>query len=101
MCLDFEGSSPSQMIAVCFERFGRWRSMQFWATFVTPSSNHLIETLCTSNEVFLTLENGVIQSIRSPCSAQNPFGSVTERLYIRLYLAAFTQARFAHWAGTS
>src|SRR5579871_3064663 len=101
MCLDFEGSSPSQMIAVWLARLGRWRSMQLCATLVTPSSNHLIETLCASNEVFFTFEKGVNQSIRFPCSAQNPFGSASERLYISSYLAVFSQARFAHSAGTS
>ncbi len=45
--------------------------MQFWETLVTPSSNHLIETLCGSNEVFFTLVKGLIQSMRRPCAAQN------------------------------
>ena len=34
------------MIAVWLARLGRCRSMQLYATLVTPSSNHLIETLC-------------------------------------------------------
>src|SRR6202020_3644263 len=101
MWADFAGSSPSQMSAVWFARFGRCRSMQLYATLVTPSSNHLIETFLTSNDVFLTLENGVNQSMRLPCSAQKPSGSVTDRLYISSYLAALTHARFAHSAGTS
>ena len=42
---------------------------------MTPSSNHLIETFLASNDVFLTLENGVNQSMRFPCSAQKPSGS--------------------------
>src|SRR5664279_4932263 len=101
MCLDFEGSSPSQMIAVWFARLGRCRSMQLCATLVIPSSNHLIETLWVSNDVFLTLENGVSQSMRLPCSAQKPCGSLNDRLYISSYFAELTQARFAHSAGTS
>ena len=56
--------------------------MQLWATLVTPSSNHLIETRCGSNEVFLTLVNGLIQSMRLACSPQKPSGSFTERSYI-------------------
>ena len=45
--------------------------MQFSETLVVPSSNHLIETLCGSKEVFFTLVKGLIQSMRLPCSAQN------------------------------
>src|SRR5258708_39401656 len=101
MWFDFEGSSPSQMMAVWFARFGRCRSMQLCATLVAPSSNHLIETFLASNEVLLTLEKGLNQSMRLPCSAQKPSGSLTDRLYISSYLAASTQARFAHSAGTS
>src|ERR1700722_16815462 len=89
------------MIAVWLARFGRCRSMQLCATLVTPSSNHLIETLWVSKDVFLTLENGVNQSMHLPCSAQKPSGSLTDRLYISSYLAALPQARFAHAAGTS
>src|ERR1700733_3065300 len=101
MWADFEGSSPSQMIAVWFARFGRGRSMQLWATLVTPSSNHLIETFFASNDVFLTFVKGVNQSMRFPCSAQKPCGSLTESLYISSYLASSSHARFAHSAGTS
>src|SRR6185437_15500900 len=101
MCFDLDGSSASQMIAVWFARLGRCRSMQLWATLVTPSSNHLIETLRASNEVSLTLVKGVNQAMRFPCSAQKPCGSVSDRLYISSYLAALTHARFAHSAGTS
>ena len=56
--------------------------MQLWATLVLPSSNHLIETLPGSKLVFFTVENGVIQSMRLPCSAQNAFGSATDAAYI-------------------
>ncbi len=101
MCLDSEGLSPSQMIAVWSPRLCRWRSMQFQATLRMPSSNHLIEMLPGANEVFCTLVKGLIQPIRSACSPQKPSGSLIERAYISLYLASFTQARFDHSAGTS
>ncbi len=68
---------------------------------MTPSSNHLIETCFGSNDVFLTLVNGVNQSIRLPCSPQKPSGSFTERAYISWYFASSIQARSAHVAGTS
>src|ERR1700745_2935329 len=98
MCVDWEGSSPSQMIAVCSPRLARCRSMQFQATLRTPSSNHLIEMLPGANETFSTFVNDFIQSIRLPCSPQKPLGSETERAYISLYLASLTQARFAQSA---
>src|SRR6476619_3677748 len=60
---DSFGSSPSQMIAICPARFARCRSMQFDATFVVPSSNHLIETFPGSKQVIFTFVNGLIQSI--------------------------------------
>src|ERR1700716_2529089 len=101
MCLDSEGSSPSQMIAVWSPRLSRWRSMQFQATLRTPSSNHLIEMLPGANEVFSTLVKGLIQPMRLACSAQNLLGSVIERAYMLLYLAWSPQARLAHSAGTS
>src|ERR1700676_3423298 len=101
MCLDSEGSSPSQMMAAWSPRLSRWRSMQFQATLRTPSSNHLIEILPGANEVFSTLVKGFIQPIRLACSAQNALGSPTERVYISLYLALSTKARLAHSAGTS
>ena len=59
MCLDCEGSSPSQMMAVWSPRLSRWRSMQFQATFRTPSSNHLIEILPGAKETFSTLVEGL------------------------------------------
>src|SRR5882757_539316 len=101
MCLDSDGSSPSQMIAVWSPRFARWRSMQFQATLRTPSSNHLIEILPGSNDVSSTLVNGLIQSTRLACSDQNPLGSLIDFAYISLYLASLTKARFAHSADTS
>src|SRR6266404_6043291 len=101
MCFDSEGSSPSQMIAVWLPRFSRWRSMQFQATLRTPSSNHLIEILPGANDEFSTLLNGLIQSTRLACSAQNPSGSLTERAYMSRYLASSAQARLVHSAGTS
>src|SRR5437764_5981034 len=101
MCLDCEGSSPSQMIAVWSPRFSRWRSMQFQAAFRTPSSNHLIEMLPGANETFSTLVKGFIQPMRLACSAQNPLGSETERVYISRYLASSTQARLVQSADTS
>src|ERR1700712_2880107 len=101
MCLDSEGLSPSQMMAVWSPRFSRWRSMQFQATFRTPSSNHLIEMLPGAKETFSTLWKGLIQSTRLPCSAQNPLGSETERAYISRYLASSTKARLDHSADTS
>ena len=67
------GSSGSQMIAVFLPRFFRWRSMQLYETLVSPSSNHLIETL-PSKEVFLTLLKGLNQSMRLPCLPQNLSG---------------------------
>ena len=39
-----EGSSGSQMMAICLPRFFRCRSMQLAETLRVPSSNHLIET---------------------------------------------------------
>src|SRR6478752_1163848 len=101
MCFDCEGSSPSQMIAVWLARLARCRSMQLWATFRTPSSNHLIEMLPGAKEEFSILVGAFIQSMRLACSAQKAFGSEIERAYISLYLAGSTQARFAHSAGTS
>src|SRR5215469_3204620 len=100
MCLDCDGSSPSQMIAVWSPRVARCRSMQFQATLRTPSSNHLIETLPGANEVFSILVGAFIQSMRLACSAQKPFGSEIERAYMSLYLAWSIQARLAHSAGT-
>src|SRR6202022_22723 len=101
MCFDCEGSSPSQMIAVWSLRLARGRSMQFQATFSTPSSNHLIEILPGAKEAFSTLVNGFIQPIRLACSAQNLLGSETECAYISRYLASSTKARLAHSADTS
>src|ERR1700739_1588847 len=101
MCLDCEGSSPSQMIAVWLARLWRWRSIQLAATLSTPSSNHLMEILPGSNDQFPILWGAFIQSSRLACSAQKPLGSETERVYISLYLAWSTQARFDHSAGTS
>src|SRR4051812_24030181 len=101
MCLDCEGSSPSQMIAVWLPRLSRWRSTQFQAAFRTPSSNHLIEMLPGAKETFSTLWKGLIQSIRLACSPQKPVGSETERAYISRYFASSTQARFAQSADTS
>jgi hypothetical protein len=49
-----EASSPSQMMAVSFAAFGRWRSRQFAARFSVPSSYHLMETLPGAKEVFFT-----------------------------------------------
>ncbi|MGY2939423.1 hypothetical protein ACVWXL_006784 [Bradyrhizobium sp. GM22.5] len=62
--------------------------MQFIATFVVPSSNHLIETLPGAKEVFFTFVNGLIQSIRLPCSAQKASGVDTDEAYMLLYFAA-------------
>src|SRR5579863_6516890 len=101
MCLDSEGSSPSQMMAVWLARFSRCRSMQFQATLRTPSSNHLIEMCPGSKDVFSTLVKGFIQPMRFPCSAQKPLGSLIDCAYISRYLASFTQARVAHSAGRS
>src|SRR5580658_6559193 len=101
MCLDSEGSSPSQMIAVWLARFSRCRSMQLQATLSTPSSNHLIEMSPGSYEVFSTLVKGLIQSMRLACSAQKASESEIDRAYISRYLVSSTQARFAHSAGTS
>src|SRR5205807_9614516 len=101
MCFDCEGSSPSQMIAVWLPRLARWRSMQFQATFSTPSSNHLMEMLPGAKEEFSILVGAFIQSRRLACSPQKPLGSETERAYISLYFASSTQARFAQSADTS
>src|SRR6266567_631668 len=101
MCLDSEGLSPSQMMAVWSPRLSRWRSMQFQATFSTPSSNHLIEMLPGAKETFSTLVNGFIQPIRLACSPQKPLGLETECAYISRYLAASTKARLDHSADTS
>src|SRR6266851_2881392 len=101
MCLDCEGSSPSQMMAVWSPRVCRCRSMQFQATLRTPSSNHLIEMLPGANELFSTLVKGFIQPMRLACSAQNRLGSLTERAYISRYLASSAQARLDHSADTS
>ena len=64
--------------------------MQFIDTLVVPSSNHLIETLPGSNDVFFTFVNGLIQSIRRPCSAQNASGAETDDACMRAYCAALT-----------
>src|SRR5882757_3302737 len=101
MCFDCEGSSPSQMMAVWSPRVARWRSMQFQATFSTPSSNHLIEMLPGAKDTFSTLVKGFIQPMRLACSAQKPLGSDTERAYIWRYLLSSTKARLAHSADTS
>src|SRR4051794_40057580 len=101
MRLDSPGSSPSQIIATWLARLARCRSMQFIDTFVTPSSNHLIETSPGANDVFFTLVNGLIQSIRLPCAAQNVSGTKTDEAYMLVYFAASTCARRAHSAGTS
>src|ERR1700681_4924405 len=101
MCLDSEGSSPSQMMAVWSPRLWRWRSMQFQATLRTPSSNHLIEILPGAKDAFSTLVKGFIQPMRLACSAQNPLGSLTERAYISWYLAELIKARLAHSSDTS
>src|SRR5882724_5637323 len=101
MCLDSEGLSPSQMMAVWSPRLARCRSMQFQATLRTPSSNHLIEMLPGAKEAFSTLVKGLIQPTRLACSAQKPLGSLTDRAYISRYLAPSTQARPAHSAETS
>src|ERR1700733_3432984 len=100
MCLDSEGLSPSQMMAVWSPRVSRCRSMQFQATLSTPSSNHLIEILPGSNDAFSTGLKGSIQSTRLSCSDQKALGSLTERAYISLYLPASTKARSAHSADT-
>src|ERR1700751_2967995 len=101
MCFDCEGSSPSQMMAVWLPRFSRCRSMQFQATFKTPSSNHLIEMLPGANETFSTFVKGFIQPMRLACSPQKPLGSDTERAYISRYLASSTQARLVQSDDTS
>ena len=64
--------------------------MQFIATFVVPSSNHLIETAPGAKEVFFTLVNGLIQSIPLPCSAQNVSGVETDDSCILTYFVALT-----------
>src|SRR5690242_17441535 len=96
MALDWEGSSPSQRIAVCFARLGRWRSMQLAATLSEPSSNHLIERFSGSHETFFTLVNGLIQSRRLASSPQNPFGSLIERAYVSSYFSRSISALFFH-----
>src|SRR5882724_11427194 len=101
MCLDSAGSSPSQMIATWLPRLARCRSMQFIDTFVIPSSNHLIETLPGSKDVFFTFVNGLIQSIRLPCAAQNASGVDADEAYILPYFAASACARRAQSVGTS
>src|SRR5881275_990569 len=101
MRLDSAGSSPSQMIATWLARPARCRSMQFIDTFVVPSSNHLIEILPGSNDVFFTLVNGLIQSIRLPCSAQNASGVKRDDAYMLAYFAASICALRAQSSGTS
>jgi hypothetical protein len=58
----------------------RWRSMQLWATFVTPSSNQRIDTSPVSEPgppklALRIVVKGVNQSMRRPCRRQNPSGS--------------------------
>ena len=86
MCFDFEGSSPSQMIAVWSPRLSRWRSMQFQATLRTPSSNHLIEMLPGAKETFSTLCEGL-----DPVDALGLFGpeAVGIRDRAGIHLAVF------------
>src|SRR6185437_17082041 len=100
MALDLEGSSPSQRIAFCLARLGRWRSMQLAATLSEPSSNHLMERFSGSHETFFTFVKGLIQSRRLASSPQNPFGSWTERAYISSYFARSIRACFFHSLGT-
>src|SRR5690242_2631984 len=90
------GSSGSQMIAVCFARFARCRSMQFAETFKVPSSYHLMKRLSGFHETFFTFVNGLIQSMRLACSRQKPSGSFTERAYISSYFARSMKARSRH-----
>src|SRR6478736_2806361 len=75
--------------------------MQFTATFVVPSSNHLIETSPGPKDVFFTFVNGLIQSIRLPCVAQNVSGAETDDAYMLPYFVASACARRAQSAGTS
>src|SRR4249919_2514750 len=100
MFLDSPGSSASQMIATWLARPARCRSMQFTATFVVPSSNHLIETSPGAKDVFFTFVNGLIQSIRLPCSAQNTSGVDADAAYMLAYFAASACAPRAQSAGT-
>src|SRR6202789_3107761 len=88
------------MIAVCFARLARCRSMQLVLTFSAPSSNHLMERLSGSHETFFTFVNGFIQSMRLASSPQNPSGSFTERAYIASYLARSMKARRFQSSGT-
>ena len=82
MCLaGSAGSSGSQMMAVWSALVARCRSTQLAQTFSVPSSNQRISMLPGSNEVFFTRVNGLIQSTRRACSAQNPSGSDTLAAY--------------------
>src|SRR5882757_5402904 len=101
MCLDSEGSSPSQMIATWLARLARWRSMQLYETLVSPSSNHLIQTSPGPRFVFLILLGVLNQCRRLASCAQKPFGSLIERAYISRYFAASTCARLAQSCATS
>src|ERR1700738_4337331 len=101
MCFDSDGLSPSQMMAVWSAREWRCRSMQFQATFRTPSSNHLIEILPGAKETFSTLVKGFIQPMRLACSAQKALGPDTEPAYISRYLPSSIRARLAQSADTS
>src|ERR1700710_1455332 len=101
MCFDSEGLSPSQMIAVWSPRLWRCRSTQFQATLRTPSSNHLMEISPGAKGVFSTLVKGFIQPMRLACSAQNPFGSLTDRAYISWYWPESIYAPLAQTSGTS
>src|SRR5580692_3037268 len=88
------------MIAVCFARAGKCRSMQLTETFSVPSSNHLMNRLSGSHETFFTFVNGLIQSMRRACSRQKLSGSCSDCAYIVLYLAALMRVRLRHSSGT-
>ena len=70
------------MMAVWFLRFFRWRSMQLYETFSTPSSNQRIETFGYSKVAFFIFLGDLNQSIRFACLAQNLSGSLTNSAYI-------------------
>jgi len=53
-----------------------------------------------AKDVFFTVVNGLIQSIRLPCSAQNASGVDADDAYMLPYLVASAWARRAQSAGT-
>src|SRR5262245_10482837 len=94
------GSSGSQRIAVCSERFVRCRSRQLTETLSSPSANQRTCRSFASKLVSLTWVNGLDHVSRSrACLAQNASVFVTDSRYIEAYEEALISARAANPGG--